>query len=189
MHAAVPCGIAGQTFPHDPQLLTLVAVEVSHPFDALLSQLPQPDAQMMPHTPVAHVGVPFVALQMLPHAPQLVTPVPVSVSHPLPTVASQSAQPVSHEPMPHTPPAHVSTACAKLHDVEHELQWRGSVCRFASHPFDTALSQLPQPDVHAMLQTPPVHAAVPLMLLHVLPHEPQFARFELVLVSQPFDAL
>ena len=43
-------------------------VVVSHAFDALLSQLPNPVLQLMEHAPSAQLAVPFVELQALPHA-------------------------------------------------------------------------------------------------------------------------
>lgn len=55
-----------------PQCVGFVAVLISQPFDALLSQLPKPALHVMPHTPLLHVLVPLVELHTLPHEPQFV---------------------------------------------------------------------------------------------------------------------
>lgn len=61
--------------------------------------------------------------------------------------------------------------------------------RLISQPLVTLLSQLPNPELHAMAQAPPLHDAVPFVPLHTVPHAPQLLVLVLVLVSQPLLAL
>jgi hypothetical protein len=55
-----------------------------------------------------------------------------------------------------------------------------------SQPLDAAPSQLPQPDSHAIAQTPCMHDGVPWLELHCLPQSPQLVALLNRLVSQPF---
>ena len=54
---------AGQTLPHTPQLLMLVAVFVSQPFRGLPSQSPEPAEHAGTQVPAVHAVVPFEFVQ------------------------------------------------------------------------------------------------------------------------------
>ena len=56
-HAA-PALAKEHALPQLPQLVTVVLVFVSQPFDAMPSQLPKPVEQVGTHAPVVHVVVP-----------------------------------------------------------------------------------------------------------------------------------
>jgi hypothetical protein len=55
----------------------------------------------------------------------------------------------------------------------------------ASQPLVPTASQLPNPALQAIEQAPRAQLGVPLLLLHVVPHAPQFAVLIWVLTSQP----
>jgi hypothetical protein len=77
--------------PHAEQLLTLVFRLVSHPFEALPSQLPQPAVQEIEHVPPEQLATPLALLQVCPQPPQLPMLVPRFTSQPLAGLLSQSA--------------------------------------------------------------------------------------------------
>jgi hypothetical protein len=86
----------GQTLPHIPQPVTLVAVLVSQPLAASPSQLPKPVLQApTPHAPAVHVAVPLAVTQARSQAPQCAGALRVSTSQPLEATPSQSAKPSS----------------------------------------------------------------------------------------------
>jgi hypothetical protein len=105
VHPAVPWATAGQVLPQVPQLVAVVSRSVSQPFAALPSQLPQPTEHVaMPHVPAEQAPVPWeMPRQTIPHVPQLVGLVSRSVSQPLATRPSQSAQPASQAAAPQRP--------------------------------------------------------------------------------------
>lgn len=74
---------------HPPQCVVLVFRFVSQPLAALLSQLPHPELQTMPHVPPEQVAVPFVESQALLQAPHASGLLPVTVSQPFATLLSQ----------------------------------------------------------------------------------------------------
>lgn len=58
----------------------------------------------------------------------------------------------------------------------------------ASQPFVPKPSQLPKFALQAIEHAPRAQLGVPLLLLHVVPHAPQFATLICVFTSQPFAA-
>lgn len=50
------------TLPQPPHAFTLFVVAVSQPLATFASQLPKPDAQLIPHEPFVQVAEPFVEL-------------------------------------------------------------------------------------------------------------------------------
>ena len=131
-HAGVPLSTA-HTLPHWPHAATLFVVEVSQPFPTLPSQLPQPEAHVMPHAPAEHEGVPFCELHTLPHAPQFDTFVAVFISQPLLCTLSQFAKVPVQLTSWQVPVAQVSVALARLHPMPHAPQ-SVSVVRLVSQP-------------------------------------------------------
>lgn len=81
-HAAVAFASAHR-LPQDPQFDAVVCVFVSHPFDAMPSQLPHPATQLGTHAPAVQPVVPCTFVHRLPHAPQFDTLVSVFVSQPV----------------------------------------------------------------------------------------------------------
>jgi hypothetical protein len=72
-----------QTFPHEPQLLLLANVLISHPSAGLLLQSTNPGLhEAIEHTPFEHVDTAFGKLQTRPHTPQLLLFVNILISHP-----------------------------------------------------------------------------------------------------------
>ena len=69
-------------FGHEPQCSGSTRKSISQPFVAAPSQLPNPLAQLMPHTPAAQVALPFVELQTLPQEPQFAVSLEVCLSQP-----------------------------------------------------------------------------------------------------------
>jgi hypothetical protein len=75
--------------------------------------------------------------------------------------------------IPHVPAAQVAVPFVPLHVVEQDPQRNGLVLRLVSHPLVTSLSQFPNPALHTMPHTPPVHDGVPPAELHTFPQTPQ----------------
>jgi hypothetical protein len=69
--------------------------------------------------------------------------------------------------------------------LPHVPHWLASTFRFVSQPFARLPSQFPNPEMHAMLQTPPLQLGVPFTALQTLPQVPQFATEPAVFTSQP----
>ena len=137
---------AGQTLPQAPQFELLVPRVVSHPLDALPSQLPKPGSQdPSPQAPPAQTGVPWTSDgQAMPQAPQLARLVPRLVSQPLTALPSQLPKPAAQAPRPHTPPTHVALALAgRGHALPHTPQLSTVTARLVSQPFVGSLSQSP----------------------------------------------
>jgi hypothetical protein len=107
-------GTAAHALGHDPQWLRSLVRLISQPFAALLSQLAKPPKQVMPHWPVAHDGVPFVALQGELQAPQCAGSVFRLISQPSATLLLQLAKFVV-QAMLHVPPVQVGTPLLALH--------------------------------------------------------------------------
>ena len=133
-HCGVPFCIA-HTVPHPPQFCVLFVVAVSHPFFTSASQLPNPAAHVMLHTPDAHVASPFVVSHpnTVPHPPQFFVLVSVFTSHPFAVSPSQSANGVMHDAISHAPVVHVVFAFGSTHTCPHAPQFSG-VESSASHP-------------------------------------------------------
>ncbi len=137
-HTPVAC-IGAQAMPHPPQWARLVSVEVSQPFEAVMSQSAKPALQLATaHVEATHWGVALVSAQALPQAPQLATSDVMLVSHPE-TSARQSAMPPEHIVIDvrHMPPLHVPPEQV----VVQVPQWAALVRRSTSHPFAGSMSQ------------------------------------------------
>lgn len=184
-HDAVAFGTE-QAFPHAPQLVTVVWVFVSQPFDEMPSQLPQPATQLGTHAPVVQVVVPWAFVQPFPHAPQLVSVVCVFVSQPFDVCPSQFANPLAQVPSVQLPPTHVSEAFARSHTTLQPPQ-SVSVLMLFSQPLLGFPSQLAKSDAQVGVHAPDTQAVEPFAFEHVAPHAPQFAVVESA-ISQPFEA-
>jgi hypothetical protein len=76
---------------------------VSQPSAVLLLQSLRPAAQLMPHVPLLHDGVPPLLEQAFLQLPQVVALFFRSASQPLPMLLSQLSQFAAHA-IPHVPP-------------------------------------------------------------------------------------
>lgn len=122
-------------------------------------------------------------LQALPQAPQFEVVVRF-VSQPFPTLPSQLPRPGLQVMPLHTPPLHCGVPPDELQTFPQMPQLL-VVVRSVSQPLFALLSQLPQPELHAIWQEPPEQEGVPCVELQTAPHAPQCAVLVAVLVSQP----
>jgi hypothetical protein len=171
-----------------PQCVGSVSTLVSHPSPVLPLQLAQPAAHVSTHTPEVQAEVAWFVLHAVAQLPQWVTSLFRFDSQPLARVPSQFPKPPL-QVIPHTPAVQVAVPLTPLHAVVHVLQCVGSVLRLISQPFDALPSQLPYPALQLMPHTPPVQLGVPLLLLQVVPHPPQFVTLVFLLTSQPLSTL
>jgi hypothetical protein len=181
----VPVALAGaHCAPHEPQF-AFVLSEVSQPFEALPSQLPQPLVHAGTHAPLVHAVVPLAFVQATPQAPQFSVEFS-AVSQPSVTSPLQLPQPVLHE-IEHTPSAQLAVPLALPQTVPHVPQLVVLVCVLVSQPLLGLPSQLPNPAAHTGAQVPETHEVVPLALVQALLHAPQLLVV-LSAASQPLDA-
>jgi hypothetical protein len=132
VHAGVPfCTV--HALPHAPQFCTLFVVAVSQPLATLASQLPNPAAQRMLHTPDAQDATPFVVSQARPQPPQFFALASTFVSHPFDATPSQSAYGARHDVISHLPVAQLAFAFGRMHCWPQAPQF-SAVVRSASHP-------------------------------------------------------
>ncbi len=76
--------------------------------------------------------------------------------------------------------------CSGAQAIRHAVQFRGSVARFASHPFDASPSQSANPAEHVSTHTPATQSdAAVFTLPHTRPHAPQLLALSAIRVSQP----
>ena len=143
----------------------------------------------MTQPPVEHAAVACGSEQVRPHIPQLVADVLRLVSQPLAAFASQLPKPALHAATAHAPLVHAGVALGSEHARPHAPQWLTALRVLVSQPLATFMSQSPKPAAQVMAQRPAVQAAVPLAVLHALPHAPQWLALVLRLVSQPLAAL
>jgi hypothetical protein len=177
-----------QTVPQAPQLVELVFLSTSQPLLATPSQFKNPVLQVPSvQLPVEHDSLAFARSQMALHAPQLLS-VLSAVSQPLAELLSQLPQPARQLPSWQTPPKQLALAFAKLQPLLHDPQWVVDVLRSVSQPLVVLPSQLPQPDLQVIAQTPPLQLGVPFVELQTLPQPPQLLTFELMSSSQPLPA-
>lgn len=174
-----------QAFPQAPHAERVVCTSVSHPLPGFASQSAKPAKQVGAHTPPAHATVPLALVQLFPHPPQLFTPVFRFASQPFVAMPSQLAKPVLHVGA-QLPAAHAVAPFGFVQTVPHPPQLFRFVWVFVSHPFETLLSQFPNPGSHAIEHAPSEQLAVPFALLQDVPQLPQFAMLEFVFTSQPF---
>ena len=179
-HAGVALG-SEHAAPHEPHEVTVLRRSTSQPLAALPSQLPKPAAQVMPHAPAAHEGVPLVALQALPQPPQWAGLVAKLVSQPLAALPSQSPKPALQR-NEHAPLAHVAVALAAPGQLTPQApQLAGLVCVLTHAPEQNVV-----PDPHTDPHTPALHTKpAPQALLQ----RPQWALLLVTSVSQPLTRL
>jgi hypothetical protein len=183
-HVVVPCALV-QEVPQAPQLVRVVLMFVSQPFERLPSQSAKPAKQVGAHAPAEHVAVPFALVQLLPQPPQLPVLVLRFASQPFCGLPSQFANP-ELQVGAQVPAAHVVAPFALVQAEPHAPQLAVLVCVFVSQPLPTFESQLPKPGSHAIEQAPREQLAVPFALEHADPQLPQLAVLVLVFTSQPF---
>ncbi len=58
-----------------------------------------------------------------------------------------------------------------------------------SHPLFALPSQLPHPELHEGVHTPPTHWVLPCAFEHTIPHPPQLPESVFVFFSQPLAGL
>jgi hypothetical protein len=75
------------------------------------------------------------------------------------------------------------------HAVPQAPQLLALLLVFVSQPLFGLPSQLEKPPAQIGAQVPDTQLVVPLVLVHLVPHEPQLLTFALVLVSQPLFGL
>jgi hypothetical protein len=108
MHTPVAFGALEQTVPHVPHEIALFCKSASHPFDAMPSQFAKFVTHAMPHAPLVHAGVAFVAPEhTVGHVPQWFTSVRKFASQPFAATPSQSAKPGVHA-TEHMPAVHAA---------------------------------------------------------------------------------
>jgi hypothetical protein len=135
-----------QTFPHPPQLPTLVFVLTSQPSPTDPLQLANPALQVATvQLPPAHPAVPFATEQAFPHPPQLPTLVLVLTSHPSAAIPLQSAKPGRHDPTVHAPATHAATPFGITQTLPQPLQLAVLLLMLTSHPSAGLPLQLANP--------------------------------------------
>jgi hypothetical protein len=150
------------TVPHAPQLVALVSVLISQPVEPMLSQLPNPAAQVPSvQLPVTQVSVALARLHTAPQAPQFGRLVFRFVSQPFPERPSQSPSPALHTLMPHVPLTQFAVPPELGHTLPHVLQLLTSVRTLASHPFAGLPSQSLNPALHVGTQVPAGQVVLP----------------------------
>src|SRR5262249_66682 len=107
---------------------------VSHPFAALLSQLPNPALHVIPQPVWPQEADPFVLLQVAPQARQLDV-VLSAVSHPFVTFPSQLPNPVLHEPSPQVEFEQAPVALSGAQATPHPPQLFKLFVVLTSQPF------------------------------------------------------
>jgi hypothetical protein len=171
-----------------PQRATSVFKLVSQPLAVLLSQFANPELQVMAHVPVLQVAVPFAEPHWLLQTPQCCVLLVVLVSQPFAKLPSQLPNPALHA-MLHAPELQAGTPFVEPHTVPHVPQFERLLERVVSQPFETLLSQLPNPALQVIPQLPVVQLAVPFVELQALVQLPQRLTLVFRLISQPLVTL
>lgn len=171
-HEGVPFVLL-HAWPQPPQWAVDVFVFVSQPFTALPSQLPNPALQVGTQAPEVQVVVPFEFTHCVPQAPQFERLVFVLVSHPVEALLSQLPNPALHAPSVQVPPGQVSAALARLQATLQSPQ-SVSVAVLRSQPLFALPSQFLKFAAQVGTQAPAVQVVVPFVLVHCVPHVPQF---------------
>ena len=184
-HSGVPL-LAPQTVEQVPQFAMSFLKFVSQPLVTLLSQLPQPVSQAMPHPPEVHDAVPLVLLQTFGHAPQCARSLFRSASQPSPAKLLQFAHPAKHVVMAQALPEQDDVAWLVLHPRPQPPQFDVFELVLVSQPLTKLLSQSPIGAVQAMPQVPLLHDGLPPDTLHAFAQVPQWVASFLRLTSQPF---
>src|SRR6476659_9358245 len=130
----------------------------------------------MLHTPLVQVIITLGGDgHFMPQPPQWRGSLPSPVSQPLFGILSQSPQPASHLPMPHTLFAQPATACGVLAQLFPQLpQLDESTAALISHPSWSCPLQSLYPGAHTpTTQAPPRQSGLPLGMEQALPQAPQ----------------
>jgi hypothetical protein len=169
--------------PQLPQFERLVFVLVSHPVEALPSQLPNP-ALHVPrvHAPPGHVSAALARLHTTLQSPQSES-VAMLRSQPLLALPSQFLKFAAHVGT-HAPAVQVVVPFAFVHCVPQVPQF-DVVFSDASQPLFWRPSQLPNPALQEIEQEPRLQVGVAFAPLQTEPQEPQLPRLVSVFVSQP----
>jgi hypothetical protein len=110
LQAGVPLATE-QTVPQAPQAVTVEVVLVSQPLSALLSQLPNPDRQLLRlQLPPPQLSLALGSTQSVPQLPQLLMFVRMSTSQPFTRLPSQSSKPRLQNWKSQLPPEQTSAA-------------------------------------------------------------------------------
>ena len=109
----------------------------------------------------------------------------VAVSQPFLAFPSQLPKPALHVGT-QAPAVHTVAPFGFVHASPQPPQCGTEVCVFVSHPLLGRLSQLPKPELQVGVHVPLGHVVVPFVLLHCVPHVPQFATV-LSDPSQPLE--
>ena len=187
-HSGVPWLVL-QPLEQAPQFAVSVLRFVSQPLITLLSQLPQPVSQAMPHPPEVQDAVPLVLLQTFGHEPQCARSLFRSPSHPSPDKLLQFPHPAEHVVMAQALPEHDDVAWLVLHARLHPPQFDALELVLVSQPLPRLLSQSPIGAVQAMPQVPLLHDGLPPDALHAFAHVPQWVESFFRSASQPFATL
>jgi hypothetical protein len=121
----------------------------------------------------------------LPHIPQCDELFVVLVSQPLFGLPSQLAKPALQFGA-QTPFEHATPPFGFVHCMPQPPQWLVLVLVLVSQPLFGLPSQLPDPELQLGTHDPPMHAVVPLLLVHAVPHVPQWPVVVFKFVSHPF---
>jgi len=143
---------------------------------------------VMPHTPAVHEEVPLVSLQIFVQLPQWSASPLRLTSQPLLASPSQLPNP-ELQAIPQMPAAHEAVPLLELQTLPQALQFATLVLMSTSQPLAALLSQLPNPEAHAMAHAPLAQLGVPLALLQAAPQALQLSGSLLTSISHPFEAL
>ena len=181
--------LSWQVVPQLPQFFLSVANTVAQPLFALPSQTPNCVPQLGAHLLATQLFEPCGALQAAPHAPQLFASEVGFDSQPFAICPSQSEKPVLHLSSTHALAEHLPVALSGaktlLQLVPQVPQLPPSVLKFVAQPRPVP-AQSENGGVHVLTtHLPASHFAVPLVMLHTLPHFPQLFGSFMRFTSQP----
>jgi hypothetical protein len=183
-HRGEAVGDEGHTRPHEPQLRASVIRSTQPPEQNVVPVLRHAETHiMLPHVVAA------AAVQACEQSPQCAGLVARFTSHPFDAIRSQSANPVVHAPIEHTPPWQRPVPLATRHRASHAPQLPRLLLKSVSQPLAKSPSQSPNPTSHVRTHPPLVHTALwceP--LVHARSHVPQWLALERRSTSHPFDA-
>jgi hypothetical protein len=123
----------------------------------------------MAQPPFKQAGAPLFELQVVAQVPQWSGSKFKFDSQPLAAFPSQFPRPAL-QVIPHAPLEQLGVPFEELQTLPHIPQLVTSFPSGVSQPLLKLPSQLPDNAPHVMLQAPPEHVAVPLVLLHTLLH-------------------
>lgn len=175
------------TWPHDPQLLTLVLVSTSQPLAVTPSQLPHPGRhEATVQALLTQLSLALGRSQAWPHDPQLLTLLLVSISQPSDATPLQLAQPDEHDTTVQALLAQPSLAFGRLQAWPHEPQSLTVLVVSTSQPSDATPLQLPHPDAQdATVQALLAQPSLAWGRLQTAPQAPQLLTSVRVSISQP----